>query len=95
MTKTLQESLPARLLRRPLAGRLGCFPWLLAPLMERRFSARSKQGFKPPCKVVMNGDRSSITLFLDVAMLGLPRFGFWNAGILFLWPLELETSGSP
>lgn len=94
MTKTLQKSLPARRPRRPLAGRLCCFLWLLAPLMERRFSARSKQDFKPPSKVVMNDDRSSITLFLDVAMLGLLRFGFWNAGILFLWPLELETSGS-
>lgn len=76
MTKTLQESLLARRPRRPLAGRLGCFPWLLAPLMERWLSARSKRGFKPPSKVVMNDDRSSITLFLDAAMPGLPRFGF-------------------
>lgn len=73
MTKTLQESLPVRRPRRPLAGPLGCFPWPLAPLMEKRFSARSKQGLKPPSKVVMNDGRSSITLFLDVAML---RFGY-------------------
>lgn len=76
MTKTLRESLSARRPRRTLAGRCACFPWLLAPLMERWFSARSKRGFKPPSKVVMNDGRSSITLFLDAVMLGLLRFRF-------------------
>lgn len=81
MTKTLQESLPALRPRRPLPGRLGCFPWLLAPPMERWLSARSKPGFKPPSKVVMNDDRSSITLFLDAAMPGLPRFWIFRTQV--------------
>lgn len=44
--------------------------------MERRFSARSKQGFESPSQVVMNDDRRSITLFLDVATLARAA-AFW------------------
>lgn len=65
---------------RPLVGLFGCFPWLLALLMERWLSLRSNQGFrisKQGCKgCLWIGDRSSITLFMWPKALWLPFLDF-------------------